>query len=110
MNTTEKQEIVERARRLLKQLDKRFAVKHDGPGPHDNGSSQDAHAGGGMSGKQIKKGSIVRFKFPDGKDEEKLKMRVLEDRGDRVLVEAMNGMAILPTFVYRKDDLIADGK
>jgi hypothetical protein len=57
---------------------------------------------------EIKKGSIVKFKDPESEDEKKLRMKVLEDNGDRVLVEALVDMTIKPTYVYLKKDLVLE--
>ncbi len=46
MDALRKKAIVDRAKALLKKTSaERYAVKHDGPGPHDNGSPQSVHAG-----------------------------------------------------------------
>ena len=50
----------------------------------------------------------VRFKHPENEDEAFQIFRVLEDRGDRLLVEPLQGFKdweIRPTFVYQKSDV-----
>lgn len=81
--------------------------------PRDSkGSSTGGHfksKGGESTGdtsSKIKKGSKVKFKQPESDEEKNLVFIVLEDNGDRVLVEAQVDMGIKPTFVYLKKDLI----
>jgi len=47
----------------------------------------------------------VKFSQPQTPEETRERFIVLEDRGDRVLVEAVCDMAIRPTFVYLKNEL-----
>lgn len=55
----------------------------------------------------MKKGDIVKFKAAVDPGDEKVRMRLLEDPdGDRVLVEALVGMQLNPTYVYPIKDLI----
>jgi len=56
---------------------------------------------------KMKKGDIVKFKKVVDPDDEKVKMRLLEDPdGGRVLVEALVGMKLNPTYVYQIKDLV----
>ena len=55
----------------------------------------------------MKKGDLVRFKVAMEPGEERLVMRVVEMRGERVLVECLvEGLRILPTAVYPVADLV----
>lgn len=55
---------------------------------------------------------VVKFKAPADADEAQERFKVLEDRGERVLVEGVTGFdewAIKPTFVYQVDELEVAG-
>ena len=54
----------------------------------------------------MKTGDLVKFKVVMEPGDERLVMRVLEMRGDRVLVECLVEMHILPTAVYPVADLV----
>ena len=55
----------------------------------------------------MKKGDIVKFNQVVEPGDEKVRMRLLEDPdGGRVLVEAMVGMELNPTYVYPIKDLV----
>ena len=55
----------------------------------------------------MKTGDLVKFKEAMEPGEERLVMRVIEMRGDRVLVECLvEGLHILPTSVYPVADLV----
>lgn len=55
----------------------------------------------------MKKGDIVKFKEAVDPGDDKVRMRLLEDPdGGRVLVEALMGMSINPTYVYPINDLV----
>jgi hypothetical protein len=56
---------------------------------------------------QLKVGDTVKFLSPLNDDEALERFIVLENRGSRVLVEAICNMKIKPTFVYQANDLIA---
>jgi hypothetical protein len=70
------------------------------PGQHD----QETH---GNRGEETiyKPGDIVMFSNPVNAAEEKHRMKILEDRGNRVLVEDQVNMNILPTTVLLKSDI-----
>jgi len=54
----------------------------------------------------MKQGDIVRFIIAIDKDDNDLRMRVIEDPdGGRVLVEALVDMHIKPTYRYNVEDL-----
>jgi len=54
----------------------------------------------------MKQGDIVRFIIAIDKDDNDLRMRVIEDPdGGRVLVEALVDMRIKPTYRYNVADL-----
>ncbi len=55
----------------------------------------------------MKEGDMVKFREPMEPGEERLVMRVIEMRGDRVLVECLvDGMMLLPQSVYSVADLV----
>ena len=55
----------------------------------------------------MKKGDIVKFREVADPGDEKVWMRLLEDPdGGRVLVEALVGMQLNPTYVYPVNDLV----
>ncbi|MDH4164357.1 MAG: hypothetical protein OEW15_16970 [Nitrospirota bacterium] len=59
----------------------------------------------------MKKGDIVKFKETVDVGDEKVRMRLLEDPdGGRVLVEALVGMQLNPTYVYQVKDLVECGE
>jgi hypothetical protein len=53
-------------------------------------------------------GTIVKFAFPSGDEEAGERFIVMELRGDRVLVEAINKMNIRPQFVYLLMELLEE--
>jgi hypothetical protein len=55
----------------------------------------------------FKVGDMVRFLQPLSDDEASERFRVLELRGDRILVEAICDMQVKPTFVYPARDLMS---
>lgn len=55
----------------------------------------------------MKKGDIVRFREVVDPGDEEVRMRLLEDPdGGRVLVEALMGMELNPTYIYPVNDLL----
>lgn len=55
----------------------------------------------------MKKGDIVKFRETVDPGDEKVRMRLLDNPdGGRVLVEALMGMSINPTYVYPISDLV----
>ena len=55
----------------------------------------------------MKKGDVVRFRKVVDPGDEKVRMRLLEDPdGGRVLVEALVGMELNPTYIYPTEDLV----
>jgi hypothetical protein len=54
---------------------------------------------------KMRTGQVVKFAAPTTPDEAAERFRVLEDRGDRVLVEFICDLAIAPTYVYPVADL-----
>lgn len=55
----------------------------------------------------MKRGDIVKFKKAVDPNDDRIRMRLLEDPdGGRVLVESLVGMTINPTSIYQVDDLV----
>ncbi len=55
----------------------------------------------------MKKGDIVRFREVVDPGDENVRMRLLQDPdGGRVLVEALVGMELTPTYGYQVKDLV----
>lgn len=48
---------------------------------------------------------MLKFKNPQNKDEEQERFVLVEDRGDRMLVEFVCDMGIRPVFVYATEEL-----
>ena len=64
-----------------------------------------------MEEENMKKGDIVKFREAVDPGDENVRMRLQEDPdGGRVLVEAMVGMQINPTYVYEIKDLVECGE
>lgn len=51
-------------------------------------------------------GQMVKFAMPLTPDEASERFTVLEDRGERLLVEFICDMPIAPTFVYLSADMV----
>lgn len=58
--------------------------------------------------RSFSEGQIVKFVAPLSDDERQERFKVLEPRGERVLVEFVCDMRIRPTFVYLAADLVAE--
>ncbi len=57
---------------------------------------------------KLKAGTIVQFANPEDPEEADLRMRILEDNGNRVLVEYLFGWDINPTqTIPRKDVMVS---
>lgn len=48
---------------------------------------------------------MLKFKYPQTSTEIDERFQLIEDRGDRLLVELVCDMRVRPTFVYLTDDM-----